>query len=238
MNLILLHNEDFIDSNRVRLQGRRLAHAREVLKVTDGRILQVGLLDGKTGSATVLALDESSILLEVLLEQEPPFSLPVTVILAMPRPKVCKRVLQGLTSLGVKQIVLLNTWRVDKSYWQSPLLEPAGIREQLMLGLEQGRDTRLPRVELHKRFKPFVEDRLPALAAGTIALVAHPGAATACPANLAQPVTLAIGPEGGFTSYEIAMLTKTGLTPVHLGNRPLRVETAAPALIGRLLNCP
>ena len=237
MNLILLCKEDFIDINRVMLHGRRYEHARQVLKVSNGKILQIGMLGGRTGSATVLSINKNELELEILLEHEPPEPLPVTVILAMPRPKVFKRVLQGLTSMGVKHVVLLNTWRVDKSYWQSPVLEPPAIREQLILGLEQARDTILPRVDLQPRFKAFVEDTLPAIAAGTCALVAHPGSSQPCPVNLQQAVTLAIGPEGGFTTYEIEKLIAAGLSSIHLGNRPLRVETAVPALIGRLLFC-
>ena len=237
MNLILLYKEDYIDINHVRLHGRRYEHAREILKVTRGKVLQVGLLGGKTGSATVLSINNKQLELEVLLEHDPPKPLPVTVVLAMPRPKVFKRVLQGMTAMGVKNVVLLNTWRVDKSYWQSPALEPPAIREQLVLGLEQARDTILPKVDLQPRFKPFVEDALPAIAAGTCALVAHPDSSQACPANIQQAVTLVVGPEGGFTTFEIEKLVAAGLTSIHLGSRPLRVETAVPALIGRLLTC-
>ncbi len=236
MNLILLYREDFIDSRRVRLHGRRCEHAREVLNASNGRILQVGLLEGKTGSGTVVSADEQNIELDVLLENTPPEPLQLTIILALPRPKVLKRVLQGLTAMGVKRIILLNTWRVDKSYWQSPVLETHALREQLVLGLEQSRDTILPTVEKQPRFKPFVEDILPNIASGTCALVAHPVASQPCPADIKQRVTLAIGPEGGFTAYEIELLTTAGLTPIHLGPRPLRVETAVPALIGRLVS--
>jgi len=238
MNLILLHQDDFIATNRVRLSGRRFEHARKVLKVTTGKALQVGLLGGKTGSGTVLDIGATAIELEIQLESPPPEPVPVTVILAMPRPKVFKRVLQGLTAIGVKEIILFNSWRVDKSYWQSPALAPEVIHEQLILGLEQARDTMLPQVQLQKRFKPFVEDILPDIAAKTIALVAHPGSSQPCPANVQGEVALVIGPEGGFTPYEVEKLAQAGLSQVHLGARPLRVETAVPALIGRLMPCP
>ena len=39
--------------------------------------------------------------------------------------------------MGVKRIILLNARRVEKSYWQSPFLEPAAMDEQLMLGLDR-----------------------------------------------------------------------------------------------------
>lgn len=235
MNLILLHPEDFIASDRVKVHGRRYEHARKVLDISIGQVLHVGILGGKIGAGTVLTFDSVAFEMAVQLNMEPPKPPPITVILAMPRPKVFKRVLQSMTAFGVKEIILLNSWRVDKSYWQSPALESAVLREQLLLGLEQARDTILPRVQLQKRFKPFVEDKLPAMASDSCALVAHPGASHACPANLPGKITLAIGPEGGFTPYEIDLLVNAGLSQVHLGVRPLRVEAAVAAFIGRLI---
>ena len=123
---------------------------------------------------------------------------------------------------------------IRDSFWQTPFLEPETIREHLVLGLEQARDTVLPDVLIEKRFKPFVEDRLPALSAGTLGLVGHPGPYPPCPRGLDQAVTLAIGPEGGWIPYEIDLLGKAGLQPVQLGERILRVETAVTALLSRL----
>jgi RsmE family RNA methyltransferase len=145
-----------------------------------------------------------------------------------------RRVLQTVAAMGVPRLVLLNSYRVEKSFWQTPFLAPEAIREQLLLGLEQARDTLLPEVSIEKRFKPFVEDRLPALAAGTRGLVGHPGDYPACPRALSEPVTLAIGPEGGWIPYEVDRLAAAGLQPVQLGERILRVETAVPALLARL----
>lgn len=237
MNLILLHREDYVDSARVRLQGRRFAHIRNILSAEPGQVLQVGLLNGKLGIGTVTVVTQDAVELTVTLDQEPPQPLPATVIMALPRPKVLKRVLQGITAMGVKRIILTNSWRVEKSYWQSPLLDPENLQQQLLLGLEQARDTLLPEVDIQPRFKPFVEDTLPTIAEGTCALVAHPDAARACPANLDEPLTLAVGPEGGFTPYEVEKLVAAGLLPVQLGSRPLRFETAVPALLGRLQFC-
>jgi RsmE family RNA methyltransferase len=47
-------------------------------------------------------------------------------------------------------------------------------------------------------------------------------------------VTLAIGPEGGFISFEIEKLVEAGLEPVRLGDRALRVEAAIPYAIARI----
>ena len=157
-----------------------------------------------------------------------------TLLLALPRPKMLRRVLQTVAAMGVPKLVLLNSYRVEKSFWQTPFLEPSAIREQLILGLEQARDTVLPEVVIEKRFKPFVEDRLPQLAAGTCGLVGHPGDFPPCPRAISEPVTLAIGPEGGWIPYEVDKLAAAGLQPVQLGDRILRVETAVTALLARL----
>jgi RsmE family RNA methyltransferase len=235
MNLLLLEPGDFIDATTACVAGRRYRHLLEVLKTAPGQRLRVGLLDGGLGYAEILRQDERQALLQVALTEPPPPPPHITLLLALPRPKVVRRLLQGLTSFGIKRIILFNSARVDKSYWQTPFLGTEAIREQLLLGLEQARDTILPEVLLRPRFRPFVEDELPALVQGSLPLVAHPGTPHPCPSAAETPVTLAIGPEGGFVPFEIDLLVAHEFQPVHLGVRALRVETAVSALLGRLL---
>ena len=234
MNLLLLEDGDFIAADRVLLQGRRLKHLQEVHRAEVGDSLRVGRLGGLMGQGQLLRLDSDAAELQISLEQSAPAKLPLTLLLALPRPKMLKRVLQTVASMGVPRLILLNSYRVEKSFWQTPFLQPEAIREQLILGLEQARDTVLPEVIIEKRFKPFVEDQLPQLAAGSLGLVGHPGDYPACPRAVTQPVTLAIGPEGGWIPYEVEKLAATGLQPVQLGERILRVETAVTALLARL----
>lgn len=234
MNLLLLEDADFVAADRVVLAGRRLKHLQEVHRAAVGDSLRVGRLGGLMGSGTLLELSEQHATLQLSLDLPPPAKLPLTLLLALPRPKMLKRVLQTVSAMGVPRLILLNSYRVEKSFWQTPFLEPEALREQLILGLEQARDTVLPEVIIEKRFKPFVEDRLPGIAAGSLGLVGHPGDFPACPRAVEQPVTLAIGPEGGWIPYEVDKLREAGLQPVQLGERILRVETAVPALLARL----
>jgi RsmE family RNA methyltransferase len=170
----------------------------------------------------------------VTVQEDPPPPIALTLVLALPRPKVLNRVIAGATSLGVKRIFLINAWRVEKSYWKSPRMSEENLLAQRILGLEQARDTMLPVVETRRLFRPFVEDELPSIACDSLAIVAHPTAVAECPRHVARPVTLAIGPEGGFIDQEIASLERIGFTPVALGPRILRVETAVASVIGRL----
>jgi RsmE family RNA methyltransferase len=234
MNLLLLEEADFIAADRVVLRDRRLTHMQEVHRSEVGDSLRVGRIDGLMGSAELLRLEAGEAELSVSFDQPPPAKLPLTLVLALPRPKMLRRVFQTVATMGVPKVILVNSYRVEKSFWQTPFLEPEAIRENLILGLEQARDTVLPEIIIEKRFKPFVEDRLPAITEGTLGLVGHPGNYPPCPRALSEPVTLAIGPEGGWIPYEIDLLAKSGLQPVQLGERILRVETAVTALLARL----
>jgi 16S rRNA (uracil1498-N3)-methyltransferase len=228
MNLILLFEPDFFAPDRVRLTGRRLKHVTSVHRAAVGDMLTVGLAGGLLGTGEVLSLDPLE--LRVTLDRQPPPPLPLTLILALPRPKVLNRVVAGATSLGVKRIHLINAWRVEKSYWKSPRLSEENLHLQSVLGLEQSRDTVLPAITLHRLFRPFIES----LTTSGRALVAHPGAAAECPRAVDEEITLAIGPEGGFIAQEVESFERAGFTPVSLGPRILRVETAVAALLSRL----
>jgi 16S rRNA (uracil1498-N3)-methyltransferase len=236
MNLVLLEPADFTDATQqnTRLTGRREEHIRSVCRAEVGSTLRVGVINGTLGTATVTAIGNGHLECSVSLGEPPPPPLPLTLILAMPRPKSLKKVLEYASALGIKKICLIETWRVEKSYWTSPVLKADSLRKHLLLGLEQARDTIVPEVVIKRRFKPFVEDELPVIAKGTMKLVAHPYAVSPCPYHTVKSVTLCIGPEGGFIPYEIEKLKGIGFMPITIGERILRVETAVAAIAGRL----
>ncbi len=235
MNLILLLPEDLVAPQRALLTGRRLAHVRTVHRAQVGDDLTVGLLGGKMGRGRVLRLDDEALELKLMLDQAPPPKLPLTLLLALPRPKVINRVVAAAASLGAERIVLLNAWKVEKAYWASPKMKPENLHEQMILGLEQAKDTVLPELQLARLFRPFVEGELPRLLVGGTGLMAHPGTGGMARSSLAAPITLAIGPEGGWIDAEVQSLLSAGLQPIDLGPRILRTETALAALVGRLL---
>lgn len=234
MNLILLFPEDFIDGQqRVRLTGRRQEHVLSIHQAKKGQELCVGLLNGRIGKGKIIHLDKDTLEMDVHLNEKPPAPLGVKLILALPRPPVLKRVLLAATSLGVKEIYLINSYRVEKTFWKSHSLREAELREPLFLGLEQAKDTVLPVVHLCSRFKPFVEDELSSIIRGTPAFVAHPGGLGKFSVPRQQPATIAVGPEGGFIPFEIDLFLAAGFKPIHLGERILRVETAVQVLLGK-----
>ena len=239
MNLVLLEPEELSPEQTARLTGRRARHVREVHRASVGDELAVGVIGARIGKGTVISSSEGAVELSVRLEADPPPPIGVDLLLAMPRPKVLRRVLQSVASLGVKRLVLVNAFRVEKSYFDTPLLEESAVREELVLGLEQGRDTVLPGLSVERLFKPFVEDSLESLwpPTSTRRLIAHPGGgplAREAVGAQGDRVVLAIGPEGGWIPYEVQMLESRGFARFSLGERILRTEVALPYAVGQL----
>lgn len=236
MNLILLSKNDFIeDTGQVHIQDHRFAHIVEVNKSSVGDELRVGLINGNIGYGRITRIEENGIEMDVVLDREPPAPLQFTLIFSMVRPRVFKRVITQVSAMGIKKIVVINSYRVEKSFWKSPVLEKDILYKHLIMGLEQGQDTIVPEVLIRPLFKPFVEDELPDMIKGTLPFVAHPYASEQCPYNIGSPVTLAVGPEGGFIPYEVKRLIECGFTAVQLGERTLHVESAISGLISRLM---
>ncbi|MBX7079160.1 MAG: 16S rRNA (uracil(1498)-N(3))-methyltransferase [Nannocystaceae bacterium] len=231
MNLLLL---DAVDAEgRATIGAEAVAHVRTVLGKGVGDSVRVGVLGGTLGEATIEAHEGEHMRLRCTLGQPPPPKRPFELVLALPRPPVLRRVLQHATTMGVARIVLCNAARVEKSYWSSPALAPGAIFAQLRLGLEQARDTIAPAVELRPRLRPFVEDEL-ARRGDAVRLLADGSGATTMPCDLTQPAIVAIGPEGGWVEFELALLAAAGFTAVTLGPRALRVEAAVVAALARL----
>ena len=239
MNCILLPAKNFsVDTANIDALSQ-VSHVTKVLGAKISDTLKIGQIGGNLGTAVIEDITADSIQLgNVQLNTAPPAKLDLTVILALPRPKVLRRLIMDMTALGVRDIILINSYRTQKSYWQSPMLER--IDEFVLEGLQQSIDTIVPSITLQKRFKPFVEDSLASLMSSR-AIVAHPYSQQSFSEFLQQqpsrelPSIVCIGAEGGWIDYEIELLSAQGCTPVHIGSRILRTEAAVNAILGQWL---
>jgi RsmE family RNA methyltransferase len=218
----------------VTLTDARAVHLAGVLHVTPGQTVQVGLLDGPRGTAVVTATDGRRVAMRCAFESNAPQRPRVDLLLALPRPKVMRRLWAQLAALGVGQIILTNAARVERNYFDTHVLTADCYRPLLVEGLQQARDTRLPTVSIHRQFRILVEDDLDTLFEG-IRLVADPRAETpinqALRSSKAARILIAIGPEGGWNDFELRLLETHGFQPVGMGPRTLRADTACVALV-------
>jgi RsmE family RNA methyltransferase len=234
MNLLLLRHDECTANGTAALRDYRAEHILKVLKPPLGGHLTVGLINGQVGTARYDGESNGAVLItEIVTDCPPPPQLDVELILALPRPRMLQRSLQTIATMGVKVLHLIHTERVERSYWQTPLLKPEAIFEQLVLGLEQAKATQLPQVLFHPRWHPFSTGRLAEFTSEQ-KVIAHPGPYPKAYPLLERPATIAVGPEGGFTSSEVSKFLDHGFCPVQLGQRILRVETAIPVLLAKM----
>ncbi|WP_410472658.1 16S rRNA (uracil(1498)-N(3))-methyltransferase [Faucicola mancuniensis] len=236
MNILLLPNTAKNSHTFDITDTATLQHLHQVLQINIGDIIKIGIKNEQLGTAKIADISPTKVVLsDINCQTAPPKKLPLSVVLALPRPKVLRRLMLDMTAMGVEQVFLVNSYRTEKSYWQSPLLSK--IDDYIHEGLQQACDTIPMKVSLHKRLKPFVEDELPAIIANQQAIIAHPYANNSfnqiCQRN--TPTVMVIGAEGGFIPYEVDLFAKQGCVPVHIGERILRTENAVSVLCGHFL---
>ncbi len=241
MNLLLLEDGEIGPDGRVELTDRRAEHLLGVLRAEPGQTIRVGRIGGPAGSGRVVAAGDGTVELHVELDDEPARPAPLALVVALPRPQALKRVLQYSAAMGVERIDLIRSWRVEKSYFHTPVLQDETLRRHLVLGAEQGACTRLPEVAVHPRFAAFLET-LEARPRGGLRLLAHPEAPEPIEAvwsAASEPgrdagVELALGPEGGWLDREVESFRGAGFQGVTLGPWILRVETALVAAVAQI----
>jgi 16S rRNA (uracil1498-N3)-methyltransferase len=235
VNLVLLEPGEVSDLGDVTLSGPRAAHMLTVLRVEPGHQIRLGVLDGPRGTATVQSVDSATIALHCTLESEIPPRPNVDLLLAVPRPKVMRRLWAQIAALGVGRIILTNAEKVERNYFDTHTLEPGTYRPLLIEGLQQARDTRLPPVSIHRRFRVLIEDELDRLIGPALRIVADPSAAVPLRdvvlGSQEPRILLAIGPEGGWNAFELGLLAAHGFQSARMGPRTLRTDTACIALL-------
>jgi RsmE family RNA methyltransferase len=239
VNLIIIEAAELDPSGHLTLSDGRASHLLDVLGATPGQCVRVGLLDGPVGTAMVTGAGGGVVGLQCSFSSDTPVVPPMDLLLALPRPKVMRRLWAQLAALGVGRIILTNAERVERCYFDSHVLDPACYRPLLVEGLQQARDTRLPRVSVHKRFRVLIEDELDEICAGSVRLMAQPGAGEPPAAAVRRPATrvlLAVGPEGGWSEFEQRLMQAHGFAAFGAGSRTLRTDTACIALMAVIQN--
>jgi RsmE family RNA methyltransferase len=235
VNLILFEADEVHLDGSASLSGARATHAIGVLKAAPGRDVRVGILDGPQGVGTVTSIDAGCVVLRCTFEPAAPPRPSIDLLLSLPRPKVMRRLWAQVAALGVGQIILTNAARVERHYFDTHVLAPESYRPLLIEGLQQARDTRLPAVSIHKQFKILIEDDLDGLFGDGLRVVAHPGAerplTDVVQAHPGRRRLIAIGPEGGWNAFELALLERHGFVAAGMGPRTLRTDTACVALL-------
>ena len=264
MNRILFEKDEIVDGVAT-FGGERAEHVLNVLHGEVSQVLKTGEVDGKIGTSEIVDIAQcpqrprcealangsavtaprgedasGTVRITVTCTHTEKSILPwVDLILAPPRPRVMKRLLPQLATMGVGRIFLVGAKKVEKDFWGATLLKPENYRPLLIDGLMQAGTSILPVLETRRNFRKFVKEELDALWPSAKRIVAHPYGVESAPSSslfpLPSSLLLAIGPEGGWTDEEVALLEEHGFSRYSLGSRILRTDTATIALLAQLM---
>ena len=230
MNLILFDKP--FDEQQLASEDPRAKHIRETLRADVGTLVFLGFTNGPRVRARVVDLPaDGSVALQVVGSEAAPESLPLGLLVGLPRPHSARKVLFESACLGVRQIHFFEAERGEPSYARSSLWTTDEWRDRLRLGVEQSFATHLPEVavypDLQTALNNFYQTPL------RIALDNYE-AAQSLQESLSEnvsPAALALGPERGWSPNERDALRRNGWQLAHLGPRVLRIETAVVAAV-------
>lgn len=209
---------------------RRGQHILNLLRRKTGETFDAGVIDGPRGKATITSITETTIELKFAALTPPAPSIPLALIIGLPRPQTARDILRDATTLGVGSLNFVPVEKSEASYAQSTLWRSGEWRRCLIAGAEQAFDTRLPDVT-HGR---SLGDTVAALPPNGLRLVLDNYESAQSIGGIdfgANHVTLAVGGERGWSANERAHFRAEGFQFVHLGSRVLRTETAVTAAL-------
>lgn len=241
MNSLLILPEECVSDSRAELVGARALYAYEIHEARVGETVRVGVLGGAKGTALVEYAARDRVVLATQFSDEASPSLPIDLIIGVPRPQTVKKVIQAAVMLGVRSLHFVRTELGEKSYLSSHALEEESLRDETVKALEQVWETVPPQIKVHRTFSYFLKNHYPSIATnpgGTLSMVAHPLGrelvVADAPRVSAAHLMLAIGPERGWSDDEVSAFRSSGFEVIGLGSRVVRVETALVLLMGQI----
>ena len=142
--LELLENESSTVLVRLRQSDERFEHLRQVLKKTNkGDEFKATILNERLATGRILSYDEDerSVLIEILSTKEEEAKeekmVTVSLILAMPRPKVLRRLLSVFAQFGVENVHMFSAEKTERCYFQSEVLTEDVLVREFTRGVEQ-----------------------------------------------------------------------------------------------------
>lgn len=238
MNIIILTEKDLVEKKRYEVCDSRFIHIKNILKSDIDDVIEIGLLNNSIGTAKILEITKSNVLLEIISFREKIATSPkIDIICALPRPQTLKKVLNSCATMGVNNLYLIRSEKVEKSYFHSPLLNEENYNKYLIEGLSQGKRIAIPKVTIHNKFKVFFEQDFKEFSNTSNCLLAHPNAdnyLNKIELSDSKNIILAIGPEGGWNEFEINLMEEKGFIKYKLSESILRVENAVTAALSQI----
>ena len=219
------------------LKGEQAAHLARVLRAQPGQVFDV-VANGFLHRAEILSADEHEVVFALHEELEAESALPVHLLMAVFKFDHMEWGIEKATELGVARITPVIARRTEKHLAQAAAKRVERWRRIVREAAQQSRRSDVPEVDDPVALKAAMG----MVSAERKLLLAETEQENSLRSELerervsesagqrvseAASVSLAIGPEGGWTAEEMALFSELGWKHVTLGPRILRAETAA-----------
>lgn len=241
MNALLVQPSEVTSGGHIRIVGERARAVGDHHPLEVGGRLRIAVLGQFRGHARVEVARADLIELVVEDRAEPLDRVPLTLLVAIPRPQTVKKVVSLAVQSGVERLIFVKSFLTVPSYLQSHSLRAEQLNTEVGKGLEQVWDCTAPQIEVFERMGEVFESLLPQFRADhpeALFLLGETPSERTCAIHEAlrsrpfQRAILGIGPESGWSPGELEGFARAGFVLAHLGERHYRVETALALFIG------
>ena len=223
----LFYNQDITSEGYCTLDAEESRHAVRVLRLRAGDGLHVTDGRGHLYQCKIVTADEKACVVEVISPLTSHLS-PFTFHLAVAPTKNPSRMewlVEKAVEIGVGEITLLDCDHSERSFLKTDRLQKLAVS-----AMKQSLHTVLPAIHPAVTLRNLLSTTHYPLP--TQKLIAHceadqPRTPLAAALQPGRDAVVLIGPEGDFSSDEIALALEKGFIPVSLGPSRLRTETAA-----------
>lgn len=230
-----------IEPTRVRITGNDVNHIRNVLRMKPGEEILISAQDRLEYRCRIESLEEEEVTAEILYAMESDLELPSRIYLFQGLPKGDKMefIIQKAVELGVYEVIPVASRRcvvkLDEKKAKNKTARWQGIAES---AAKQSKRMIVPKVCPVMTYAQAIEY------AKTLDMILVPYELAKgiehtrelfASIRPGQSVAIFIGPEGGFEEEEIEKAVAAGASPITLGRRILRTETAGMTVLSILM---
>ncbi len=224
-----------------RLTGEESKYIARVLRLIEGETVIISSSNGPEYLTTIAAVEKKSVLLRIdsIDETSRESKLDITLCQSLPKSKKMDLIIQKCTELGVRRFIPFTSSRSVSRPDNKEGSEKVKRWEKIALEASRQCGRRfIPPVENLIKFDDLLRDMGKLDNEKTLKLIPWESEDNKSLRQLSnrevEKVMLLIGPEGGFSSEEVGRVQKAGFTPISLGSRLLRTETAGLATVSML----
>lgn len=222
------------DAQFAELSGQEAQHLSKVMRAKPGDAIQLFDGSGYQYDAIITEISRHSVTLAIQNSElkSCEASRRVTVAVSLPKGDRQKWLIEKLCEIGVNRVIPLKTQRSVAQPTENVILRLQ--RSVIEASKQCGRNT-LMEIQSSQTF----EDLITQSPGDRARVIAHPYNPDGTPVTVSsiahQSVLVAVGPEGGFTDQELDAAINADFSPVAIGERILRIETAAIAISSLLI---